>query len=218
MARLARAEVFQPTEVATVHLCARVVRRCFLFGDDPITKKNFDHRKIWIEEQVKLQAAQMGIDIIALAVMSNHFHQILRSRPDVVETWGNAEVARRWLMLCPKRKNAQGKPLEPTQKEIDVIANSPVEVKKIRMRLSDISWWMRILCQKIGTRANQDDQENGKFFQGRFKAVRLLDDEAVLACSTYVDLNPIRASMAKSIEKSEAGILGTHHVRVLRLD
>jgi hypothetical protein len=75
MARLARAEVFQPTEVATVHLCARVVRRCFLFGDDPVTKKNFDHRKIWIEEQIKLQAAQMGIDIIALAVMSNHFHQ-----------------------------------------------------------------------------------------------------------------------------------------------
>ncbi|MFN9641001.1 MAG: hypothetical protein ACK56W_13465, partial [Pirellula sp.] len=145
----------------------------------------------------------MGIDIIALAVMSNHFHQILRSRPDVVETWGNAEVARRWLMLCPKRKNAQGKPLEPTQKEIDTIANSPVEVKKIRLRLSDISWWMRILCQKIGTRANQDDKETGKFFQGRFKAVRLLDDEAVLACSTYVDLNPIRASMAKSIEKSE---------------
>ncbi|MFN7889900.1 MAG: hypothetical protein ACK5OC_06405, partial [Pirellula sp.] len=63
--------------------------------------------------------------------------------------------------------------------------------------------WMRILCQKIGTRANQDDQENGRFFQGRFKAVRLLDDEAILACATYVDLNPIRASMAKSIEKSE---------------
>ena len=99
MARLARAEVFQPTEVATVHLCARVVRRCFLFGVDPVTKKNFDHRKIWIEEQIKIQAAQFGIDIISLAVMSNHFHQILRSRPDVVETWGNAEVARRWLKV-----------------------------------------------------------------------------------------------------------------------
>ena len=203
MARLARAEIFQPTEVATVHLIARVVRRCFLFGEDPVTKKNFDHRKVWIEEQLKLQAAQFGIDIISFSVMSNHFHQILRSRPDVVETWGNAEVARRWLMLCPKRKNAQGKPLEPSQQEIDAIANSPVEASKIRTRLSDISWWMRILCQKIGTRANQDDQENGRFFQGRFKAVRLLDDEAILACSTYVDLNPIRASMAKSIEKSD---------------
>ena len=28
MARLARAEVFDPSEVAALHLCARVVRRC----------------------------------------------------------------------------------------------------------------------------------------------------------------------------------------------
>ena len=29
--------------------------------------------------------------------------------PDVVETWDDTEVARRrWLMLCPKRKDALG--------------------------------------------------------------------------------------------------------------
>lgn len=62
---------------------------------------------------------------------------------------------------------------------------------------------MRILCQKIGTRANFEDKESGKFWQGRFKAVRLLDEEAILACSVYVDLNPIRAAIASSIETSE---------------
>ena len=40
MARLALAEVFDPSEVAVLHLCARVVRRCFLFGVDPVTGKN----------------------------------------------------------------------------------------------------------------------------------------------------------------------------------
>ncbi len=35
MTRLARAEVYDPSEVAVLHLCARVVRRCFLFGVDP---------------------------------------------------------------------------------------------------------------------------------------------------------------------------------------
>ena len=49
MARLARAEVFDPCEVAVLHICARVVRRCFLFGVDPFTGKNHDHRKVWIE-------------------------------------------------------------------------------------------------------------------------------------------------------------------------
>jgi hypothetical protein len=202
MARLARAEVFNPNEVAILHIMARVVRRCFLLGNDPITNKNFDHRKVWIEEQLKLQAANFGIDLISMAIMSNHFHLVLRSRPDVVQTWDDTEVARRWLMLCPRRKDKNRNPLEPNKAELDSIRNSPVEVKKIRTRLSDISWWMRILCQKIGTRANQDDKEVGKFFQGRFKAVRLLDDEAVLACSAYVDLNPIRAGMATSIETS----------------
>ena len=54
MARLARAEVFDPSEIAIVHLMNRVVRRCFLFGDDPISGKNFDHRKVWIEDQLRL--------------------------------------------------------------------------------------------------------------------------------------------------------------------
>ena len=54
MARLARAEVFDPSEIAIVHVMNRVVRRCFLFGDDPISGKNFDHRKVWIEDQLRL--------------------------------------------------------------------------------------------------------------------------------------------------------------------
>ena len=52
-----------------------------------------------------MQAANFGIDLHSLAILSNHFHLILRSRPDVVATWDDTEVARRWLMLCPKRKN-----------------------------------------------------------------------------------------------------------------
>ena len=202
MSRMIRAEIFNPNEVAVLHVMARVCRRCFLFGDDPITGKNFDHRKLWIEHQIKVQAAQFGIDILAFSLMENHIHQVLRSRPDVVQTWNDSEVARRWLLICPKRKDEKGNALEPTEVELDKIRNNPSEVAKLRTRLSDISWWMRILCQKIGTRANREDQEVGKFFQGRFKAVRLLDDEAILACSVYVDLNPIRASVAESIESS----------------
>lgn len=203
MSRMTRAEVFNPSEVAILHVIARVCRRCFLFGNDPVTGKNFDHRKLWIEHQIKVQAAQFGIDILAFSLMENHIHQVLRSRPDVVQTWDDAEVARRWLMICPKRKDEKGNAMEPTMAEIEKILNKPLEVAKIRLRLSDISWWMRILCQKIGTRANREDKEVGKFFQGRFKAVKLLDDEAILACSVYVDLNPIRAAISESIEDSK---------------
>ncbi|XZE18385.1 hypothetical protein SH449x_003677 [Pirellulaceae bacterium SH449] len=48
MARISRAEIFAPDEVAIAYCINRTVRRHFLLGDDPITGKNFDHRKAWI--------------------------------------------------------------------------------------------------------------------------------------------------------------------------
>jgi REP element-mobilizing transposase RayT len=204
MARLARAEVFAPDEIAIVHVMNRVVRRCFLLGDDPVTGKNYDHRKQWIEDELERLAAGFGIDLLCFSVMSNHFHLILRSRPDVVETWDGSEVARRWLLICPPRRPKAGRKQHSSDKDLNVIRNDARKLKQIRGRLSDISWWMRLLCQRIAQRANREEQETpGKFWQNRFRAVRLLDEESLLACAAYVDLNPIRAAMVETIEDSQ---------------
>ena len=200
MARLSRLELFSFDEVAVVHVMNRVVRRCFLLGDDPVTGKNFDHRKVWIEDQLRLLASHFGIDLLGFAILSNHFHLMLRSRPDCVEKWDDTEVARRWLMLCPVRKDAEGRAEEPNEMELNTIRNDPDRMKMMRTRLSDISWWMRLLCQNIAVRANHEDHEVGRFFQSRFRAVRLLDEQAMLACAAYIDLNPIRAAMAETLE------------------
>ena len=50
MARISRADVFCSDEVAVVHVMNRTVRRCFLMGNDPLTGKNFDHRKAWMKK------------------------------------------------------------------------------------------------------------------------------------------------------------------------
>lgn len=203
MARMARAELFAPDEVAIVHVMNRVVRRCFLLEDDPVTGKNFDHRKVWIEQYLQQFAACFGIDLLGFAIMANHFHLILRPRPDVVATWSDTEVARRWLMLCPIRKDKDGQAEETNQFELNSICNDRHKLETILLRLSDIGWWMRLLCQHTAVRANREDKEVGKFWQSRFRAVRLLDEAAIMACAAYVDLNPIRAKVAKTLETSD---------------
>ncbi len=209
--RLSRAEIFDPSEIVAVHTMARTVRRCFLLGNDPFSGKNFDHRKRWIEDKLKHLAANFGIDLLAFSCLSNHFHLVLRSRPDVVGTWDDSEVARRWWTLCPQRKIKRvideqevWIPAEPTELDLNSIRNDPTKLAAVRLRLSDISWWMRLLCQYIALRANGEEGEGlGKFWQSRYKAVRILDEETLLACAAYVDLNPIRAALAESLEASD---------------
>jgi len=200
---MARVEVFAADEIAVVHVMARTVRRCFLLGEDAVTGKNYDHRKQWIDDQLVHLAGHFGIDLLCQAILSNHIHLVLRSRPDVVAEWEDSEVARRWLMLCPVRRDENRQPQEPTEFELNHIRNDKEKVAAIRSRLSDISWWMRLLSQNIAQRANKEDQEVGKFWQARYRAVRLLDETAILACAAYVDLNPIRAALAETIEESD---------------
>ena len=76
MARMAWAEVFAPDEVAVVHVMNRVVRCCYLLGNDPVLGNNYDHRKVRNENQLQRLAGAFGIDLLGFAIMSNHFHCI----------------------------------------------------------------------------------------------------------------------------------------------
>ena len=123
MPRLARGEVVDPAKIQVMHCVQRCVRRAFLCRQDPITGQDFEHRRQWIRDRLEFLASVFAIDCLTFTVMSNHLHIVLRSRPDVLETWSDEEVARRWLRLFPKRRNKDGSPAEPTGPELNMILN-----------------------------------------------------------------------------------------------
>ena len=203
MPRVNRSEICASDEVQVFHLINRCVRRTFLCGKDKRSGKDYSHRKQWIRDRLEELAGIFGLEVMGFAVMSNHMHVVVRTRPDVVKTWSDDEVALRWWRLFPQRRDQNKQPAEPTEFELNAIRNDSAGLKEKRRRLSDISWFMRCLAEPIARRGNRDDKVTGRFWEGRFKAQPLPDEAAITACMAYVDLNPVRARVAKDPVSSE---------------
>lgn len=201
MSRICRSDVFEADTIGVYHCFNRIVRRSFLCGFDPHTGNDYSHRRDWFYRRLKALAGDFCIDVLAYAVLSNHFHLVLRNRPDLVAKMSDREVAVAWLRICPRSKrNRDGTSKPPTEKEIRAILGKAGRVDELRSRLSNPSWLIRQLCQHMGIRCNAEDEMCGHFWESRFGMRRLLDETAVLACMAYVDLNPVRGGFTESLE------------------
>ena len=204
MSRLPRKFVFEPHEVGVYHCINRCVRRSMLCGWDPFTQRSYEHRKRWLQQRLMFLASVMAIDIEGFCTMANHLHLIVRNRPDVAAKWSPEQIARKWLQLCPPYKPGTREVAEtPSQADLDAILNNPGRVEQLRLRLSNPSWLMRFLTESLARVANREDKTTGRFWEGRFKMQRLLDEWAVAACLVYVDLNPIRAGITTQLSESQ---------------
>ena len=61
---------------------------------------------------------------------------------------------------------------------------------------------MKCLKEPLARLANRQDETRGAFFEGRFKSVAILDEEALLATCAYIDLNPVAAGIVDVPEAS----------------
>jgi hypothetical protein len=117
-------------------------------------------------------------------------------------SWSTREVVERWLTLFSgpplMHRFVDGELL--TAAELDAVEQW---TETWRQRLHDLSWFMRCLNESVARMANDEDGCSGRFWEGRFRSQALLDERALLACMAYVDLNPIRAGIARTPEHSD---------------
>jgi hypothetical protein len=132
--------------------------------------------------------------------MSNHYHIVVRIGD--ASTLDRDAVIARWLQLY------QGPLIVHRYLEGELLSAAELatvgDIAAVwRKRLGDLSWFMKCLNEPIARQANREDECSGHFWEARFKSQALHTDQALLACMTYVDLNPIRAGLASTPEASD---------------
>lgn len=70
MPRICRRFLVDPTEVGIYHCVNRGVRRSFLCGKDPVSGKDYEHRRQWMQDRIQFLAGQFGVDVLGFAVPS----------------------------------------------------------------------------------------------------------------------------------------------------
>ena len=197
------------------HCISNCVRGAILSGP----KK--DRRRQEILDRLRLLVNVFAIDGLGFSILSSHFHLLLRTHPERAEEWSAEEVVRRWSMIHPSSVIAWAMPIALSrigarsqsdcenntdlelQEAIHLVAQDANRVIDLRRQLSSLSKFHQVLKQGIAYTANKEDGTRGHFWEARFRSIRVLDAEGLIAVMSYVDLNPIHAGIATKPEEAE---------------
>ena len=129
-------------------------------------------------------------------------HLVVKLNPNEASHWSDDEVLDRWTSLFRGpllvQRYRDGEALTPTER--DTVRSSTAIFQR---RLASLSWFMKCLNEPIARKANAEDGCTGHFWEARFHSQPLCSDQALLTAMAYVDLNPIRAQLAKTPEQSK---------------
>jgi hypothetical protein len=108
-----------------------------------------------MERRLAKLSRVFAIDLLAYAIMSNHYHVVVRLNMERLSAWSDEEVVKRWgqVFTVPQDLSAD-------------------QIECWRERLGSLSWYMRCLNEPMARLANREDRCKGRFWEGRFRCKR----------------------------------------------
>ena len=191
--RTARIKVKSETGEAVYHCMSKTVNGERLFDD---TGKEILRRQVW------LVAEFCGVQILTYAILSNHFHVLVRV-PQKAEV-ADAELLRRYALLHPKPTRYQTARLAVIKAALDAdpVTDSEASEQARAWRhrqltlMGDVSAFMRLVKQRFAIWFNKTHERFGPLWCDRFKSVLVEGKPRLLeTMAAYIDLNPVRAGL-----------------------
>lgn len=189
-----RSSIVSPDVTRYYHCITRCVRQAFLLQEGKTDRKK------WLQDRLVEVASVYAVSVSNYAILDNHFHLLLRLDVDIARSWSDEEVVTRWAKLHPPKKNR--KPVDMNEEWLATELKDTKNIEKLRKRLCDLGWFMKEVKEPLARLCNREDGRQGTFFEGRYKSIAILDDEALIATAIYIDLNPFAAGLATTPEQS----------------
>ncbi len=185
MARTAR--IKQESEcVANYHLMSRTNNKVFLFNDA--------HMRDLLAEALRRAAAFSGVELLAFAIMFNHFHAVVR----VDRTGGpvpEEELIRRVGILKGDNAAQDLQGHWTNLRKAGDLDRLEAERANLRRRMNDISEFMKTFKEMSNILFKKGNKYCGSIWSGRFKSTLIEDGKYLNICMRYAYYNPIRAGI-----------------------
>ena len=186
--RLARIKIAPEAGEAVYHCMTRVVN-----GERVID----DVAKEVLRKQLWLGAEFCGVEILTYAILSNHFHVLVKVPVKTVPT--DAELLRRYRLLHPKPTQYQTERLDVITALLKTDAPEADAWRKRQLALiGDVSAFMKLVKQRFATWFNKSHHRYGALWAERFKSVLVEPKTRTIeTVALYIDLNPVRAGLVQ---------------------
>ena len=181
MPRIARLKV--KGEPAVYHVVSRTALEGFVLGHK---------EKEYLLKLIKRLSRVYFAEVLGFCIMGNHFHLLVRM--DTADNYDDEQIKHRYTLYYGEEGELEDEAM----------------IEQFRAKWEDLSEYVKEIKQGFSRFYNTRHGRKGFFWSERFKSVIVDNGETLINCLAYIDLNPVRAGIARRPEGYRWSSLGYH--------